>query len=343
MRERVLVGGLVFLAVSLAAMPTAMAAGSTPTPTPEATPTPVVRLLDPALTESSGLVVGTAARGILWTHNDGGQVADIYGVDATSGRTVARVRLRGIDPYDPEALAPGTEADGRPALFLGDLGDNDRRRPDVSVFRFAEPSRLTDQTVPATWYRFTYPDGPHDAEALLVGPTGRILIATKALSGAGLYRAPRHLVTQDQGTNRLTPIADVPSIVTDGAYLPDGRFVLRTYTAVYVYDRPGHEIARAELPPQPQGESVAAQGERLLIGSEGVHSQVLAVPVPTGKTLSPSPPTTPAEPHPPSATAAPSEPLSSGTPGWVLAGLGGLSALVVLAGATATRRRRTRD
>jgi hypothetical protein len=307
-----------------------------------ATPGPpvVLTLADPTIDESSGLAVSGSHPHVLWTHNDGGTVAQVDAIDRR-GATVARVTLAGIDPYDPEALAPGPDADGRPALFLGDLGDNDRRRPDVSVFRFAEPSRLTDQTVPATWYRFTYPDGPHDAEALLVGPTGRILIATKALSGAGLYRAPRRLVTQDQGTNRLTRIADVPSIVTDGAYLPDGRFVLRTYTAVYVYDRPGHEIARAELPPQPQGESVAADGDRLLIGSEGVHSQVLAVPVPTGHTLSPSPPTTAATTNPPPASAEPSEPSSSGTPGWVLAALAGLGALVVLAGAAATRRRRT--
>jgi hypothetical protein len=307
-----------------------------------ATPGPpvVLTLADSTIDESSGLAVSMSHPNVLWTHNDGGSVAQVDAIDR-HGATVARVTLAGIDPYDPEALAPGTDARGRPALFLGDLGDNDRRRPDVSVFRFAEPSRLADQTVSATWYRFTYPDGPHDAEALLVGPTGRILIATKALSGAGLYRAPRHLVTQDQGTNRLTRIAGVPSIVTDGAYLPDGRFVLRTYTAVYVYDRPGHEVARAELPPQPQGESVAADGDRLLIGSEGVHSQVLAVPVPTGDTLSPPPRTTSAPTHPPSATAAPRQPSSSGTPGWALAGLG---ALVVLAGAAAlaAARRRTR-
>jgi hypothetical protein len=304
-------------------------------------PTVVLTLKDPSITESSGLAVSASHDHVLWTHNDGGSVAQVYAIDR-HGATVARVTLAGVDPYDPEALAPGTDADGRPALFLGDIGDNDRRRTDVSVFRFAEPTRLADQTVAATWYRFTYPDGPHDAEALLVGPAGRILIATKALSGAGLYQAPRHLVTQDRGTNRLTRVADVPSIVTDGAYLPDGRFVLRTYIAVYVYDRPGHEIARAELPPQPQGESVAAGADRLLIGSEGMHSQVLAVPVPTGDSPSPSPPTTPTATHPPSATAEPREPSSSGTPGWVLAGLAGLVVLAVAAALAVTRRRRTR-
>jgi hypothetical protein len=239
----------------------------------------VLTLQDPTIEESSGLAVSQRHDGVLWTHNDGGAVAQVLAVDRT-GQTVARVTLAGIDPYDPEALAPGTGPDGEPVLYLGDIGDNDRDRPDVSVFRFDEPEDLTDQTVGAQWYRFTYPDGPHDAEALLVDPQGRLLVATKGISGQGLYRAPRRLVTQDQGTNRLTRIAGVPTLVTDGAYLPDGRFVLRTYSAAFVYDRPGHQVAVEELPGQLQGESVAVDGDRLLIGSEGAHSEVLAVPVP---------------------------------------------------------------
>jgi hypothetical protein len=247
-----------------------------------ATPAPpqvVLTLQDPTLVESSGLAVSATHPGVLWTHNDGGSVAQVLAVDR-QGSTVATVTLAGIDPYDPEALAPGTDDRGRAALYLGDIGDNLRERPDVSVFRFREPTRLADATVPARWYRFTYPDGPHDAEALLVDADGRIMVATKAFAGAALYRAPRTLVTEGRGTNVLTRLSDVPSLVTDGAYLPDGRFVLRTYTSVYLYDRPGHEVARASLPPQPQGESVAADGDRLLVGSEGVRSTVLAVPVP---------------------------------------------------------------
>jgi hypothetical protein len=241
----------------------------------------VLTLKDPALTESSGLAVSGRHPDILWTHNDGGSVAQVVAIDSR-GRSAATVTLQDIDPYDPEALAPGPAASRRPELYLGDIGDNQRSRPDVSVFRFAEPKTLQDTTVRPRWYRFTYPDGPHDAEALLVGPDGRIMIATKAFSGARLYRAPKRLVTDDQGTNLLTAVARVPALVTDGAYLPDGRFVLRTYSSVHVYDRPGHEVASADLPLQPQGESVAADGQRLLVGSEGVHSEVLAVPVPGG-------------------------------------------------------------
>ncbi len=307
----------------------------------------VLTLQDPQLDESSGLAVSGRHQGVLWTHNDGGDVAEVFGVDRR-GATTARVILAGIDPYDPEALAPGRGPDGEPVLFLADIGDNLRSRDDVSVFRFDEPAQLGDTTVDATWFRFTYPDGPHDAEALLVDPRGRLLIATKDISGQGLYRAPRRPVTRDVGSNRLTRVADVPSLVTDGAYLPDGRFVLRSYSAVFVYDRPGHEVARADLPGQPQGESVAADGRRLLVGSEGVRSQVLAVPVPgmagTG-TASPAPVSS-AEP-----SAHPTTPGSGG--GLGAERVGGLPVPVALAvgavggvvllGVVAVVRRRRRD
>jgi len=246
----------------------------------------LLRIQDPALVESSGLAVSALHDDVLWSHADGGSAAEVRAVDAV-GETVAVVTLAGIDPYDPEALAPGVDEAGEPALFLGDLGDNLEQRPDVSVFRFTEPDDLADSTVEATWFRFTYPDGPHDAEALLVHPsTGRLLIATKEAFGGGLYRAPAGLVTTDKGSNRLLRVADVPSLVTDGAYLPDGRFALRTYGSVFIYDRPGRQIATAALPLQPQGESLAVDADRgtLLVGGEGPKSTVYAVPVPAGAT-----------------------------------------------------------
>lgn len=253
-------------------------------------PEPLLRIQDPALVESSGLAVSVWHEGILWTHADGGSVAEVRALDS-SGETVATVTLEGIDPYDPEALAPG-DRQGLPTLFLGDIGDNLEKRPDVSVFRFAEPLDVRDQTVEATWYRFTYPDGPHDAEALLVHPgTGRLLIATKSAGGGGLYEAPSNLLTADEGSNRLVRVADVPPLVTDGAYLPDGRLALRTYASVFVYDRPGHQVATATLPLQPQGESLAVDGDRgiLLVGSEGPRSTVYAVPIPVAASQSSSP------------------------------------------------------
>jgi hypothetical protein len=259
--------------------------------------TTVLTIHDPRITQSSGLVRSVRHPTLLWTHNDGGSTAEIYGINS-KGRTVAQITLRGIDPYDPEAISRGRDSHGRPALFLGDIGDNGERRRNVSVFRVTEPKSLGRHTIKPTWFRFKYEDGPHDAEALLIDPRdGRLWIATKSLSTGGLYVAPRKLVTESQGTNRLRRVADVPALTTDGTFLPNGELVLRTYTSGFLYDAPGKLREELTLPIQPQAESVAYDGKRLLLGSEGPQSKVLAVPLPDsafGKsTPTPTPSATP--------------------------------------------------
>src|SRR5688572_14887082 len=109
--------------VAAALLSLAVATGAAPGPTL------LFRLQDPALQESSGLAVSQLHDDVVWSHPDGGDVAEVMAVDGR-GRTVATVRLRGVDPYDPEALAPGSTSGG-PALFLGDIGDNRARRPDI--------------------------------------------------------------------------------------------------------------------------------------------------------------------------------------------------------------------
>src|SRR5664279_3246709 len=162
--------------------------------------TTVLTIHDPHIRESSGLVRSVRHPTLLWTHNDGGRTAEIYGIDPR-GRTVADITLRGVNPYDPEALSRGLDGHRKPALFLADIGDNAARRPNVSVFRVTEPQALGNRTLTPTWFRFKYPDGSHDAEALLVDPRdGRIWIATKSFGIGGLYVAPRTLVTQAHGT-----------------------------------------------------------------------------------------------------------------------------------------------
>ena len=296
--------------------------------------TPLLTLQDKHIDESSGLAVSRVHRDLLWTHNDGGSHADIFGIDR-QGVAVARIRLRGIDPYDPEALAPGRDPRGRPALFLGDTGDNSEKRPDVSVFRVTEPRSLGEHTVTPTWFKFRYPDGPHDAEALLVDPRdGRIWIATKSFGVGGLYVAPRRLVTKEQGTNALRRVADLPPLVTDGTFLPGGRFVLRTYTAGYLYDRPGHFDQQIVLPVQEQGESLAFDGDRLLAGSEGRHSEIYPVPLPGGATGSPAPSSSSGR-----VASAVSKATGGRSVGWSLAAGGLVLAALALVTERARRRR----
>ena len=195
-----------------------------------------------------------ATEAVLWTHNDSGGDPALYAV-GSDGRTLATLTLAGAEARDWEAMAAGRDDRGRPALFVGDIGDNNGVWPEVAVYRVAEPAELRDATVPAARYRLRYADGPHDAEALLVDPrSNRLYVATKEVAGGGLYRAPARLRT-DQ-VNLLRRVARVPPVVTDGAWLPDGRgFVLRDYQGAYVYAAPGRRVGAFELPLQLQGES----------------------------------------------------------------------------------------
>lgn len=241
----------------------------------EVAPQVVTSFRDDAIEESSGAVV----RGDrLFTVNDSGDGPHLYEVDLRSGETVAVTTFAEDDPDDVEALARGRDGD----VWVGDIGDNRRSRGSVRVFRVT-PAPEGGGTVRAEAYDLTYPDGPHDAEALLAHPrTGRLLVVTKTvLRGGVVYRAPRRLTPG--GTHQLERVGRVPGIVTGGTFLPDGGHVLlRTYGQVALYTYPELEqLSSAEVPAQEQGEAVAVGDDgRLYLTSEGAGSQILVTDVP---------------------------------------------------------------
>jgi hypothetical protein len=299
----------------------------------------VVRLQDPRIVESSGMALSRRHPGVLWTHNDSGDRARLFAVGA-DGRTRAVLTLAGVAARDWEALAAGRDDRGRPALFVGDIGDNNGVWPDVSVYRVAEPAALRDATAAAVRYRLRYADGPRDAEALLVDPRGnRLYVATKSVTGGGLYRAPARLRTDR--VNVLERVARVPPIVTDGSFAPDGRsFVLRDYQGAFVYAAPGRRVGSFELPIQYQGESiaVASDGRSVLAGSEGADSEIWRVPFPA-PVLARVGPTT----RPPSggSPARPGQRVAGGGSRWGAAPFLAMTAAgLVLVAAVVLRRRR---
>ena len=298
-----------------------------------------LRLEDPRILESSGLALSRRHPAVLWTHNDSGGGPELYAV-GPDGRTLATLTLAGAEARDWEALAPGRDDRGRPALLVGDIGDNQDLWPEVAVYRVTEPARLRDATVPAVRYRLRYADGPRDAEALLVDPrSNRLYVATKSSDGGGLYRAPARLRT-DQ-VNVLHRVARVPRVVTDGSFAPDGRsFVLRDYQGAFVYTAPGRRVGSFELPIQYQGESiaVAADGRSVLAGSEGADSAVWRVPLPASVLARVTPTTrAPAGGSP----ARPGQPVAGGGSRWGAAPFLAMTAAgLVLVAAVVLRRRR---
>jgi hypothetical protein len=233
------------------------------------------RMHDPRITESSSLVVSAVQPHVVYTANDSGDGAYIYSVDMRTGETVGVATLAGVRPQDVEAMAPGPER----TLYFADIGDNQGQRTNVTVYWFRQPG--PGDTTIADWHsaRLKYPRGARDAEAVLVNPaTGTLYVVSKQLFAGTIFQAPQPL--SEDHVNHLHAVGIAPSVVTDGAFLPDGMVVLRTYGQAELVNPQGWRASTAtRLPPQPQGESIAAMpgSDDVLIGTEGSDSAVQAV------------------------------------------------------------------
>jgi hypothetical protein len=245
-------------------------------------------ITDPRLPEISGLA--TAGQSLL-AMNDGGDRAEVHVLDADC--SVADVRSAAVDPYDPEDLA--LAADG--TLWIADTGDNRADRATVALIGL-----LPDGG--STLTRLTYPDGPHDAEALLLAPDGTPYLVTKEVLGASsVYRPDAPLA--DGATLPMSRVATLgfrltgttggpvgragQLMVTGGAVSGDGRRIaLRTYTDAYVWPLAGSDVVaaldaapvRVALPDAPQGEAIsfAANSRDLVVAGEGLPAPVTVVP-----------------------------------------------------------------
>ena len=294
---------------------------------------------DPRIVQSSGLATDTT-QSLYWTINDSDPAGIAYALNR-QGRTVGTLTYR-ANPFDVEAIA---YRDGR--LYLGDTGGNRRPRTVIAVYSIDQP-KPDDANQDFEVSEFAYPDGPHDTETLLAGPSGQLLVVTKSPDGGTVFVAPTG-PSPDGGPGLLRPVGDAPPYVTDGTFLPDGRIVLRSYVGLYVLDPTTFQVlASAPTPSLEQGESVTLGlgGSSLLIGTEGERSKVLRVPVPTTllpvPTIPPSP--TPTRPPGPTPTPTPSTPADQ-SPGGLstgaLIGIGAaaLIAVAIVIGVLVARRR----
>ena len=231
------------------------------------------RLEDDDIVESSGLARSTYARPLLWTHNDSGDWARVFAVDADGG-TRAVLSLDGADAIDWEDISTGPDH----SIWVGDIGDNGWSRDHVTIYRFTEPESLESGDVDWESYDFEYEDGPRDAEALMVRPrTGRLFVVSKDEDGGDIYRAPRRLSTSS--VNTLRRVASAPHTVTGASFAPDGdSFVLVNYTRAYVFARiggsPRSETSKVNNSSQGESVEVGRGGKRMFVGQEGSDSPV---------------------------------------------------------------------
>jgi hypothetical protein len=240
---------------------------------------------DTRIRESSGLAVDPPGN-LYWTVNDSGDRGVAYGI-GLDGKVQGTLNFRD-QPLDVEAVAVHEDR-----LYVADIGDNNGRRDFVRVYFFDHP-RANGLTVTYHAYDFSYPDGPQDAETLLVNESGGLFIVTKG-EKAAIYEAPAK--PDREGVNKLEQVGSAPPNVTDGTFLPGGdRIALLTYSSVEVIDATSYEVmASASIPDQPQAESLTLSLDQssLLVGSEGRRSKVYSMSVPSEASPTPTASTDP--------------------------------------------------
>jgi len=313
-------------------------------------------ITDQRLAEISGIVATDEGYLAVPDGASGGQALEVFELSPRC-RVIQRYRFA-QDPFDPEDMA--ISRDGR--LWIADTGDNDLERDTVALWEVSADRSKT------TLHRLKYPDGKRDAEALLLQPDGKPVIITKDLDGGGVARvyAPTGPLRSKQ-TVPLKKVAELKyaftgtgggpvgalgqRLVTGAALSGDGsRAVVRTYTDAYEYRVSGgnvvsalakREPVRTQLPGEPQGEAItySADGKHYITASEASRT---GDPPRLYRYL-------PAKVSPTKESGG----LQGGPTGWfddlrlqdlklIIAGVGFLGLLLLVAGVVAIRRARRR-
>src|SRR5690625_1285650 len=208
------------------------------------------------LKEISG-IVRSSEKDLFWAEEDSFNKNAIYLLN-NRGQLLGTKYVKGVFNRDWEDIAggPGPE-EGQYYIYLGEIGDNLKIFPSIAVYRFKEPT-----TDPAYWkdsviagfdaIKLIYPDGPHNAEALMVDPiTKDIYIITKG-DTAGLYLAP---YPQDvHNATSLKKLGTMPvSKVTAADISADGsQILIKNYDNVFYWKRKNKEPIAQCLQRQPQ-------------------------------------------------------------------------------------------
>jgi hypothetical protein len=243
--------------------------------------------------EASGLAASSTDPDLFFTVDDASRTNAIVAIHRT-GTVAAKIGIMGMSAKNAEALVNGVCAAGSrdQCLYVGDIGDNSATRATITVYRTAQPdpARLTpgpssapsssaplSLVQPAVRWDYTYPDGPHNAEAMLIADDGSVVIVTKPPGGTTPTRVYRGAAgggrlglagtfTPPAGTGRSLSALVSGNVVTDASRLTD-RVLLITYDQALEFRAPAPgadpatfpdwPVRRLPIPRQDQSEGVS--------------------------------------------------------------------------------------
>jgi hypothetical protein len=252
--------------------------------------------------EISGIAASGITPDVYYVHNDSGDTSRFFAM-SPDGKLKSTIYYAG-DPkakwhlgvYDCEdsAVGPGP-AMGKSYVYLGDIGDNDAKRNYLTIYRMEEKAAWVTSdisTADAVPLHLKYPDGPRDAETLMVDPIEKLLyIVSKRQDSVTVYTTPLNYKANDTVilTKRCKLFFSGLKVfkwITAGDISKDGsQIVLKSYEKVYYWKRNGNEPVwktmqtKPEEPfyvPEKQGEAIGftSDGKGYFTTSEGVYSPI---------------------------------------------------------------------
>ncbi|ASU32877.1 hypothetical protein [Mucilaginibacter xinganensis] len=252
------------------------------------------------MNEISGIAASGLNPNVYYVHNDSGDTSRFFAILPT-GTLKSTIYFKGepkeqkgVKDCEDIAVGPGP-AKNKSYIYLGDIGDNNASRSFLTVYRIEEKAawldteNTTTNTVPL---HLRYPDGPRDAETLMVDPIEKLLyIVSKRQDSVSVYTTPLNYKPND--TVILTKRCKlyfkglkVFKWITAGDISKDGaQVVLKSYEKVYYWKRKGSEPiwktlqTKPEEPfyvPEKQGEAIGftPDGKGYFTTSEGVYSPI---------------------------------------------------------------------
>ena len=231
------------------------------------------------ITEASGIVASKNAAGFYWVHNDGGAGPEnrLFLMDA-SGKDAGTVWLKDIENIDWEDLTIGAgPEEDKNYLYVGQIGDNRAQFNLRNIYRIEEPTIINGSIAQDTVkdidvITYKYPDGPRDAETLMIDPlTKDLYIISKREPQINIYVARYPQSTSD--TITLEKVGTLGfTQATAGDISADGTEILiKNYTNVFYWQRAeGQSIEEAlEAEPTEITYQIEPQGEAITFAADG--------------------------------------------------------------------------
>jgi hypothetical protein len=260
----------------------------------------VGHLQDKAMNEISGISASGINADTYYVHNDSGDTSRFFAM-TPDGKLISTIyfkgeagELQGVRDCEDIAVGPGPEPK-KSYVYIGDIGDNYAIRKHITIYRIKERTDwLKGGKMQADAPRFylKYPDGPKDAETLMIDPIERQLyIVSKRHDTVGVYTTPLAFKANDTVTLTLRTKLFFKGFkpfkwVTAGDISKDGRQILvKTYEKIYYWNRNLKEPAWKAMQQKPeelnyqqekQGEAIGftADGKGFYTTSEGVFAPI---------------------------------------------------------------------